>query len=191
MEHTRLQTYTALNALAEPGGIVIFGGTKALQLPLGELTQAFCPDAPCYNRSFKDLSVSDASLLYEQCIAPLCPQTVLLQIGEADLACFDPWEFSHRYRQLIRQIRNTDSRCRIGIVSLPDSEQAKEVNKLLQYLACSEGCDFCDLSAFGPWAPQQLHSAANFVCDTGFVRPLRRLRPLSGLAYMLMGPLAG
>ena len=46
--------YEHLNRLADPNGIVIFGGSRDLDLPVGELRQAFSLESKIYNRSFPD-----------------------------------------------------------------------------------------------------------------------------------------
>jgi hypothetical protein len=84
MYEQELKNYRMLNELAEPDGIVIFGGNADRELPLCELKQAFSIEQGLYNRSLPELSVRDAAEWYADCAAPLHPETVLLHLGAAD-----------------------------------------------------------------------------------------------------------
>ena len=183
--------YIALNALAEPNGILIFGGTDDMQLPIGELKQAFSLEEPCYNRSFESLSVKDAAEFYRTYAAELAPQTVLLHIGAADLTMFETSaeDFTQYYRQLIEQIRTHNKHCQIAIVSIEGSNYS-EMNRQLKYIASSEHCEFCDISGRRPWNPRQTKDVISFVYNTGFIHPLKRSRPLYNLVNIFFGALA-
>ena len=183
--------YIALNTLAEPNGILIFGGTDDIQLPLCELKQAFSLEEPCYNRSFENLSVKDAAEFYCAYAAELAPQTVLLHIGAADLTLFETSaeDFTRYYRQLIEQIHIHNKHCQIAIVSIKGHNYA-ELNKHLKYIASSEHCEFCDISGRRLWNPRQTKDVISFVYNTGFIHPLKRSRPLYNLVNIFFGSLA-
>ena len=68
-----------------------------MNVPLGELKQAFDIDSKMYKRSISGLSISDATTAYDACVAPLSPETVLLHIGSADLDSLkkDPSAFDY------------------------------------------------------------------------------------------------
>ena len=83
-----IKRYSELNQLAQPGGIVIFGGEDDLDIPLCELKQAFDLDVRIYNRSIGGLSLDSAAEIYDLCVSPLKPDTVLLQIGADDIDMF-------------------------------------------------------------------------------------------------------
>ena len=92
-----VRKYQKLNELAEQDGIVVFGGSEDLKIPLGELRQAFSVESKMYNRSIAGLSVKDALSVYDECVAPIAPETVLIHIGEADRKFFEehPSEFDN------------------------------------------------------------------------------------------------
>ena len=190
MREAEIKNYEKLNDLAEQGGIVIFGSGSDKNIPTGEIRQAFAVESKIYNRSFENLSVTESVSIYEKVIAPLAPETVMIHIGEADLAIFaeNPTEFDNKYLELITVIKAQNNKCRIAVVSLKNHDndpQIAELNKQLKYIADSEKCEYGDISARKVWNPKASMDAASFVYSIGFVRPLKNKRPLYDLVKML------
>ena len=186
----QISKYIKLNELSEQGGIVIFGSGEDVNIPVGEIRQAFSIDAKMYNRSFKNLSITEAGTVYEKCIAPICPETVLIHIGEDDLSLFkkDASEFDVAYRNLIGLIKKQNKNCRIAVVSMRDHDNhpiIAEMNQHLKNIADSEQCEYGDIASKKVWNPKSTMDAASFVYSIGFVRPLRCKRPLYDLVKML------
>lgn len=185
-----IKKYNTLNGIAETNGIVIFGGKEDKEIPLCELRQAFAINSNLYNRSVDGLSVNDAITIYDACIAPLIPETVLLHIGEADLTRFEEnsADFDQKYRELITHIRLLNKKCRIAVISLKNYGNAAdiaEMNRHLKYIAESEQCEFGDIAAKRIWNPKGTKDVVSFVYDIGFVRPLRNKRPIYDLVRIL------
>ena len=185
-----MSIFKALNEIAELGGVVIFGGSDAHNIPLCELKQAFSLKENYYNRSIENLSIADANEIYKTYISELKPDTVLLNIGEADVKAFadSPDEFTSNYRELISQIRKDNKKCRIAVISLKNydnNDDIAQLNKHLKYIADSEKCEFCDISTKRVWNPKQKKDVVSFVYDIGFERPLNIKRPLNDLVSML------
>ena len=190
MREAEIKSYEKLNELAEQGGIVTFGSGADKDIPTGEIRQAFAVESKIYNRSFENLSVTEAVSIYEKVIAPLAPETVMIHIGEADLGIFaeKPTEFDNKYLDLIKVIKAQNKKCRIAVVSLKnyDSDpKIAEMNKHLKYVADSEKCEYGDISARKVWNPKASMDAASFVYSIGFVDPLKNKRPLYDLVKML------
>ena len=190
MFEEKIAKYKSLNQLAEADGTVIFGGSSDTNIPLGELKQAFALSDTIYNRSFSQLSVTDAAKIYCECVAELCPDTVLLHIGDADVSDFAGNEvaFEENYRTLIGTIREKNKDCRIVIVSLKNYDNditVAEINKLLGEIADSEKCEFEDISAKRVWNVKESSETASFLYNIGFVRPLHIKRPLYNLVRIL------
>ena len=190
MRSLELKRYKALNQLAESGGIVIFGGSDDKDIPLCELRQAFALQSKLYNRSVTDLSIDEAVELYDTCVSPLSPETVLLHIGDADLDLFqeDSSEFDRKYLRLIDHIKTLCKKCRIAVISLRNPENAPdiaEINKHLKYIADSEQCDFEDIATKRVWNPKETMDVVSFVYSTGFVRPLKTHKPIYDLVKIL------
>ncbi|MBQ8768173.1 MAG: hypothetical protein IJZ15_00760 [Oscillospiraceae bacterium] len=190
MQEAEIKNYTKLNALAEQGGIVIFGCGEDKNIPTCELCQAFAVEQKVYNRSFESISIKDALCVYKETIDALSPETVLLHIGEADVDFFaeSSAEFDNKYRELIVYIKSQNKKCRIAIVSLKnyDSDtQIGEMNKHLKYIADSEQCEYGDIATKKVWNPKATMDAAFFVYSIGFVRNLKNKRPLYDLVKIL------
>ena len=186
----QISKYIKLNELAEHGGIVVFGCGEDVNIPVGEVRQAFSVDAKMYNRSFKNLSITEAEAMYETCIAPINPETVLIHIGEDDLSLFkkDAAEFDTTYRKLIAFIKKQNKKCRIAVVSMREHDNRPiiaEMNQHLKNIADSEQCEYGDIASKKVWNPKSTMDAASFVYSIGFVRPLRCKRPLYDLVKML------
>ena len=190
MREAEIESYEKLNELAEKGGIAIFGSGADKDIPTGEIRQAFAVESKIYNRSFENLSVTEAVSIYEKVITPLAPETVMIHIGEADLGIFaeNLTEFDNKYLELIKVIKAQNKKCRIAVVSLKnyDSDpKIAEMNKHLKYVADSEKCEYGDISTRKVWNPKASMDAASFVYSIGFVHPLKNKRPLYDLVKML------
>lgn len=190
MYKNEIKKYIDLNSFAEMGGIVILGGTEDKEIPLCELKQAFNLTSKLYNRSLDSLSVTSASQLYDTCIAPIRPETLLLHIGSSDLKLFEESssEFDKQYRTLIEHIRYTDKTCSIVIISLknPDNSPViSDLNKHLKYIADSEHCKFSDIALSRIWNPRETKDVISFIYSLGFVHPLNINRPLYDLIKIL------
>ena len=190
MFEEKIAKYKFLNQLAEADGTVIFGTSSDVNIPLGELKQAFALSGSIYNRSFSDLSVADAARVYGECVAELCPDTVIVHIGGADVSDFGgkETEFEENYRTLIETIREKNKDCRIVIVSLKNYDNditVAEINKHLGEIADSEKCEFEDISAKREWNAKESSETASFIYDIGFVRPLNIKRPIYNLVRIL------
>ena len=190
MLQNQMKNYLSLNELAEPNGIVIIGGTEDSRIPLCELKQAFALDSNLYNRSITDLSVTNASELYDTCVVPLRPECILLHLGDADLKFFQecPDDFKQKYQEFIQHIKESNTKCKLVIVSLKnyeDTESIAELNKYIKFIAESEQCEYVDISAKRVWNPRQTKDVISFVYSTGFVRPLNTKRPIYDLVKML------
>ena len=188
MREEEIKKYKELNNISEPDGIVIFGGTEDINIPLCELKQAFGIKENCYNRSFENLLLDEASDIYAECISELLPETVLLHIGDAENFKKSPEDFTKDYRKIISEIRKYNIKCRIAVVSLKNYDNDNniaELNKLLKYIANSEKCEYFDISEKRLWNPQQTKEVASFIHDIGFLHPLKNKRSLNDLVKIM------
>ena len=186
MLQDEINIHKSLNKIAESNGIVIFGGGEDKDIPIGELRQAFASESKLYNRSITGLSAENAVELFDECVAPLAPDTILLHVGVADLGVFRqlPSAFDNAYRTLISHIKAFNKNCRIAIVSLKnynDDAVIEELNKHLKYIADSEQCEFGDIAKKKVWNPQQTKELSSFLYSMGFARPLNSRHTLYDL----------
>lgn len=184
--------YKMLNTLAATGGTVIFGGREDKEIPVCELKQSFELKIELYNRSINDLTLVEAVSAYDECVAPLFPERVLLHLGAADLERFahDPSGFDRDYRELITHIHTLDRKCEITVISLKNPNELPsivELNRHLKNLAESERCGFNDISVRRVWNPAAMKETISFMYSTGFVRPIRAKMPVHDLIKILYG----
>ena len=190
MQKLETQKYKQLNELSEPQGIVVFGNNEDKSIPIGELRQAFCIDSKIYNRSFENLSITEAMEVYKESISMLSPETLLIHIGESDFNFFSkhPNEFDNKYCELIQYIKTKTPKCRIAIVSMKNYENRpciSEMNKHLKFIADSEVCEYGDIAAKKVWNPKSTMDTSAFIYSLGFVHPLKNKRPLYDLIKIL------
>ena len=190
MFETEISKFKSLNQLAESDGVVIFGGAEDVNIPLGELKQAFVLSDNIYNRSIAGLSVNDAARVYDACAKELCPETVLLHIGDADVTNFNGNEaaFEEDFRTLIKAIRSKGKLPRIVVVSLKNYENdaaIAELNECLAALADTEKCEFEDISAKRIRNTKESREIASFLYEIGFDQPLKIKRPIYNLVRIL------
>ena len=185
-----IKLYQSLNDIAVTGGSVIFGGAKDRIIPLGELKDTFELPGTFYNRSLSGLRISNAVMLYDQCVAPLEPDEVYLHIGNTDLDLLseNAAEFDLQYSQLLQHIRKTKKTCRITIVSFenPDCDPLiHQLNQHLKVISQNGGCEFCDVATQRDWNPQQTKEVVSFLYSMGFIKPLKQSRPVHDIAKIL------
>ena len=182
MLQDEINIHKSLNKIAESNGIVIFGGGEDKDIPIGELRQAFAIESKLYNRSITGLSAENAVELFDECVAPLAPDTILLHVGVADLGVFRqlPSAFDNAYRTLISHIKAFNKNCRIAIVSLKNYNDDAVIEEL-NNIADSEQCEFGDIAKKKVWNPQQTKELSSFLYSMGFARPLNSRHPLYDL----------
>lgn len=190
MREAEIRNYKKLNELADQSGIVIFGCGEDKNIPTCELRQAFAVETKVYNRSLDHISIIDAAGVYEEIVAQIAPETVLLHIGEEDKDFFteNPTEFDNKYRELIGIIKAQNRKCRIAVVSLKNYDndpQLEEINKHLKYIAESEQCEYGDIANKKVWNPKTTRDTVSFVYSIGFAHPLKINRPLYDLVKIM------
>ncbi|MBQ8395215.1 MAG: hypothetical protein IJX49_06540 [Clostridia bacterium] len=165
---TQIKKYQKLNEVALKNGVVIFGEGLDTEIPASELGQSFGLEFPVYNRSFLNLGLDDAIALYDACVKPLMPDTILLHIGANDSALFteNKAEFEKKYIALIEHIKATDKKCRIVVVSVDYTE----ISQQLKYIADSTQCEFGDISSVKVWNPQTTKNVVFFAEAMGVRR---------------------
>lgn len=190
MRELEFKKYHILNDLAEKNGIVVLGSGADKQIPIGELRQAFEINEKIYNRSFENLSLKEAELVYDQCVSELEPETILVHIGESDLEFFkeNPAKFDALYCGFLKKMKADNKKCHIVVVSLKNYENNSvmtELNRHLQFIAESERCEYADISGKRLWNPKSTKEAVAFVYSLGFVRPLKNKRTTYDLIKVL------
>ena len=125
-----IRDYQRLNTIAEKGGVVIFGEKEDKEIPVGELKQSFNLDYSAYNRSFSELNLDNAIKLYDSCIIPLRPDTVMIHIGGSEEYWKDIAGFEQKYILLINHIQAVSKNVRIVVISVDDEEKNRHLKNI-------------------------------------------------------------
>ncbi len=174
MLENELQEYTALNSIAEKGGIVLFGGKEDKTIPLCELKQAFSlPNI--YNRSLDEFWLQNAVEYYDLIVAPLAPKYLFIHVSEIDVKLFQtaPMTFDNALRALIAHVRAQNKNCTIALISVKNLENTNvltEINTHLKNLADSERLEFSDVSKKKVWNPKTMKEVIGFISCMGITK---------------------
>lgn len=145
-EKTMRERFARINEFAEKDGVVLFGSAFFAQFPIDELAQSFGIEEPVYNRSLPNRRLKDAFADLEEGVFALEPRTVLLGLGEEDVAApdFDLSAFLADYDRLLALLAKK-TKAKLVVLS-PAGERREEVCQGLKELAKKRGCDYVDLS---------------------------------------------
>ena len=141
-----MQTYRELNSITEAGGVVLFGSNTFASLPVGELAQAFRITEPIYNRSVKDIRLSQIESYLKVCLYDLNPRKIFVNMGDVDIMDenVNVKDFISKYEWLLYMI-HTKTQAAIYIVSIvSESPAAQKINEQLRKLAAQTGCKYVD-----------------------------------------------
>lgn len=141
-----MEKYRELNSITEAGGVVLFGSNTFASLPVGELTQAFRITEPIYNRSVKDIRLSQIESYLKVCLYDLNPRKIFVNMGDVDILDenVNVRDFISKYEWLLYMI-HTKTQAAIYIVSIvSESPAAQKINEQLRKLAAQTGCKYVD-----------------------------------------------
>lgn len=141
-----MEKYRELNSITEAGGVVLFGSNTFASLPVGELTQAFRITEPIYNRSVRDIRLSQIESYLKVCLYDLNPRKIFVNMGDVDILDenVNTDDFISKYEWLLYMI-HTKTQAAIYIVSIvSESPAARRINERLRQLAAQTGCKYVD-----------------------------------------------
>ena len=145
-----INRYHRLNQAARSGCAVFFGSGLFAGIPAGELARDLGPDTPVYNRSIAGLSIKEAEEALSECVCPLSPSKVFINLGETDLeqADFDAAAFLSAYEWLLYTLNSRlKGKSQLYLVSVLSARpMAAAVNEGLRRLAEETGCIYIDVT---------------------------------------------
>lgn len=145
-----LKRYHRLNSAALIDSAVFFGSNCFAGIPVGELARDLDVDVPVYNRSIEGLALNEAEKAFEECIYPVSPAKLFVNLGETDLLRddFETGAFLNAYEWLLYTMNSRLSgKTQIYIVSvLSENPMTQAVNEGLAKLAAETGCVYIDIS---------------------------------------------
>lgn len=134
----QVRRFETLNTISSPDAVVFFGSGSFSQLPVEEYGLSGQFDAPLYNRSIERMTIDEACVYADRCLAGLHPVKIILGFGEAfDERDTDVSLFLKKYEWLLYSIhQSTDAE--ILLTLTPETDNAK-VRSGLQTLATEYG----------------------------------------------------
>lgn len=173
-------------AVEKKNAVILMGGSLDKEIPVGDLAKEFNFNFDIYNKSTDNLTLSTAQNYFQNTIAPLAPEGILIHIGEQDKVAFknDNSTFDINYLNLIASIKKCNKNCRIALVSVNNYANDKTValmNAHIKAIADSEKVSFVSLDNAKLWNPEATKTASTFAYDMG----LKIRKPLRDVAEIL------
>ena len=170
----------------EKNAVILLGNGLDTKIPVQSLGKEFKFNFKIYNKSLDKLCFEDVYEYFTQTIAPLSPEGIMIHLGENDInLCVNNSElFDTNYLNLIKQIKSSNKKCRIALISVANPHNNKAVglvNRHIKAIADSEKCSFVNLDNAHLWNPAATKAAIEFAHNMG----LNTRKPLSDVAEIL------
>ncbi len=170
----------------EKNAVILLGNGLDTKIPVQSLGKEFKFNFKIYNKSLDKLCFEDVYEYFTQNIAPLSPEGIMIHLGENDinLCMNNSATFDSNYLELIQQIKNSNKKCRIALISVANPQNNKAislVNRHIKAIADSEKCSFVNLDNAHLWNPAATKAAVEFAHSMG----LNTRKPLSDVAEIL------
>ncbi|MCR4742458.1 MAG: hypothetical protein K5866_06285 [Treponema sp.] len=166
--------------------VILMGSSMDKKIPVAELGQSFAFNFKIYNHSDEKLSLTNAEDYFNQNIAGLAPEGILLHLGDNDVKLFssNTSGFDSYYLNLINEIKSVNKNCRIALISVNNPENDKTIvtmNAHIKAIAQAANVDFVNIENAKLWNPKATKAAADFAYGMG----LKIRKPLRDVAEIL------
>ena len=166
--------------------VILLGNGLDTKIPVQSLGKEFKFNFEVYNKSCEKLSSENVKEYFSNTVAPLAPEGIMIHLGENDinLCMNNSASFDSNYLELIQQIKNSNKKCRIALISVANPQNNKAislVNRHIKAIADSEKCSFVNLDNAHLWNPAATKAAVEFAHSMG----LNTRKPLSDVAEIL------
>lgn len=173
-------------SIERQNAVILLGGAMDKEIPVSMLAKEFDFNFDLYNKSDDELTLSNACDYFNNKIAALLPEGILLHLGEKDVAMFmnDSNAFDNLYLGLIAEIKKINEKCRIALISVSNPNNDKTVslmNAHIKAIAEAEKVSFVNIENAKLWNPEATRMAADFAYSMG----LRIRKPLRDVAEIL------
>ena len=174
------------NMREEKNAVILLGNGLDTKIPVQSLGKEFKFNFKIYNKSCEKLSFENVKEYFSNAVAPLVPEGIMIHLGENDinLCMNNSASFDTNYLELIQQIKNSNKKCRIALISLANPQNNKAislVNRRIKAIADAEKCSFVNLDNAHLWNPAATKAAVEFAHSMG----LNTRKPLSDVAEIL------
>ena len=175
-----------VKAVEKKNAVILMGGSLDKDIPVSSLAKEFSFNFDIYNKSADSITAATSQDYFQNKIAPLAPEGMLIHLGENDLATFknDSTAFDTNYLNLIESIKDCNRKCRIALVGIanPSNDKSLELmNAHIKAIADAEKVVFVNLSNAKLWNPEATKAVATFAYEMG----LKVRKPLLDVAEIL------
>ncbi|MBQ8374791.1 MAG: SGNH/GDSL hydrolase family protein [Clostridia bacterium] len=137
----QVNIFKVYNDIALKHEIVVFGGSYAAAFPFYELAQKYLFSNAIYNRSIKELTLTEAEECLNDCVCEIHPDKLFLCLGEHDIGNAVA---TGAYRRILRKLHSKLPKTQI--YALPVFREGAEIfNNELRELCKTEGAEFLDI----------------------------------------------
>lgn len=173
-------------SVEKKNAVILMGGSLDKEIPVTDLAKKFNFNFDIYNKSSEKLSVEGSLNYFNNNIAQMNPEGILIHLGEDDLTLFqnDSAAFDNYYLSLIDEIKNVNKNCRIALLSVNNPEGNKTIslmNAHISAIAQTEKADYINLENAKLWNPEATKAASDFAYSMG----LKIRKPLRDVAEIL------
>lgn len=173
-------------AVEKKNAVILMGTNMDKEIPVSVLAKEFNFNFDIYNKSADALSIASSQEYFQNTIAPLAPEGILVHLGENDVAAFkaNTTEFDNSYLNLIAGIKACNKKCRIALISIENPSNDKNIKLLnahIKAIADAEKVSFVSLENAKLWNPEATKASSAFAYDMG----LKIRKPLRDVAEIL------
>jgi hypothetical protein len=178
--------FKELNTIANKNQVVLLGGSLETEIPVTELAQSFEFNFDLYNRSAKNLSLKEAKAYFEENVAALKPEGIIIHLGEKDISFFqnNATAFDKAYLDVIAAVKKANKKCRIALVSVANPKGDSVISNMnthIKAIAASARAVYINLDNVKLWNPEATKAASAFARNMG----LSIRKPLNDVAEIL------
>lgn len=167
-------------SVEKKNAVILLGGTMDKEIPVASLAKEFNFNFDIYNKSVENLSVENCSEYFENAVAPMIPEGIMIHLGQEDASLFakDSAAFDNYYLSLIDRIKSVNKNCRIALISVNNPEGSKSIslmNAHISAIAQTEKAAYINLENAKLWNPEATKAASDFAYTMGLKirKPLR------------------
>ena len=162
------------------------GGSSDKEIPVSTLAKEFKFNFDIYNKSSDKLSVANSLEYFNNNIAQMLPEGIMIHLGDEDFTLFqnNSAAFDNYYLSLIDEIKALNKNCRIALLSVNNPDGNKTIslmNAHINAIAQTQKAVYINLENAKLWNPEATKASANFAYSMG----LNIRKPLRDVAEIL------
>ncbi|MCQ2588623.1 MAG: hypothetical protein MJ174_10945 [Treponema sp.] len=178
--------YKKNTSVEKKNAVILMGGSSDKEIPVSTLAKEFNFNFDIYNKSSDKLSVANSLEYFNNNIAQMLPEGIMIHLGDEDFTLFqnNSAAFDNYYLSLIDEIKTLNKNCRIALLSVNNPDGNKTIslmNAHINAIAQTQKAVYINLENAKLWNPEATKASANFAYSMG----LNIRKPLRDVAEIL------